>query len=103
MVARLTEKGGTFQLSAACETAFGELCEALGKAPVLQSPDVTKAFIVNTDVSDVGISAILSQASKAGEQVIAYYSHALSRTERNYCVTHRELLAVVYSLKSPPF
>jgi hypothetical protein len=30
---------------------------------------------------------------------IAYYSKAFSRTERKYCVTRRELLAVVASIK----
>jgi hypothetical protein len=33
------------------------------------------------------------------EKVIAYYSKAFSRTERKYCVTRRELLAVVASIK----
>ncbi|XP_077277424.1 uncharacterized protein LOC143905721 isoform X1 [Temnothorax americanus] len=34
------------------------------------------------------------------ERVIAYFSRVLSKTERNYCVTRRELLAVVDSVKS---
>ena len=29
------------------------------------------------------------------ERVIAYYSRAMSRPERNYCVTHKELLAML--------
>lgn len=33
------------------------------------------------------------------EKVIAYYSRALTRPEKNYCVTRRELLAVVNSIK----
>lgn len=33
------------------------------------------------------------------DQVIAYFSKSLSRLEPNYCVTRRELLAVVESVK----
>ena len=33
------------------------------------------------------------------EKVVAYYSKSLSRPERNYCVTRRELLAVVKAVK----
>ena len=33
------------------------------------------------------------------EKVIAYFSKVLNKSERNYCVTRRELLAVVESVK----
>ena len=35
------------------------------------------------------------QVTEKGEQVIAYASRALTKPERRYCVTRRELLAVV--------
>ena len=39
---------------------------------------------------------MLSQLSEDGsERVRAYASHSLSRQEQRYCVTRRELLAVV--------
>lgn len=43
-----------------------------------------------------GIGAVLSQYDKQGnEHVIAYGSRLLSKAERNYCVTRKELLAVI--------
>ena len=43
---------------------------------------------------------MISQLDESGhEHVIAYGSHLLSKTERKYCVTRRELLAVVTFVK----
>ena len=55
---------------------------------------------MDTDASNVGIGAVLSQVQDDGkERVIAYGSRVLSKAERRYCVTRRELLAVVYFLQ----
>lgn len=42
----------------------------------------------------MSIEAVLSQVQDGRERVIAYASRTLNKTERNYCVTDRELLAV---------
>ena len=52
-------------------------------------------FLVDTDSSDVGIGAVLSQLQDGQERVVAYHSRALTQPEKHYCVTRRELLAVV--------
>lgn len=44
----------------------------------------------------MGIGAVLSQVKIVVESVIAYGSHILSTGEQRYCVTRRELLAMVY-------
>ena len=65
-------------------------------APVLAFPDFTRPFILDTDASDTGIGAVLSQSMEDGcEHVIAYASRVLTKPEHHYCVTRRELLAVV--------
>ena len=58
-------------------------------------------FILDTDASGTGIGRVLSQCSPGEDQerVIAYFSQALSSQERRYCVTRRELLAVVKAIK----
>jgi hypothetical protein len=47
----------------------------------------------------VGIGGVLSQVQDGRERVIAYFSKTLSKPERNYCVTRRELLAIVKTLE----
>ena len=42
---------------------------------------------------------VLSQLQGNDEKVIGYASRALTKPERNYCVTRRELLAVVHFVK----
>lgn len=96
---QITEKGRRFQWTEACEGSFQALRKALTQTPVLALPDMQRPFILDTDASNEGLGAVLSQPSEGGERVVAYYSRALSREERNYCVTRRELLAVVQATK----
>ena len=64
-------------------------------APALAFPDCSKAFILDTDVSNQGVGAALSQEHNGEEHVVAYASHSLTKAERRYSDTHKELLAVV--------
>jgi hypothetical protein len=56
-------------------------------------------FIVDTDASNVGIGRVLFQVQDRNERAIAYYSKTLNKAEKNYCVTRRELLAMVRTLE----
>lgn len=56
-------------------------------------------YILDTDASNVGLGAVLSQLQNGEEKVICYYSKTFSKTERKYCVTRRELLAIISSIK----
>jgi len=57
-------------------------------------------LILDTDASNIGVGAVLSQVQEREKKVIAYFSRVLSKTEKSYCVTHRELLAIMDSIKS---
>ncbi|KAG5896017.1 hypothetical protein JTB14_007582 [Gonioctena quinquepunctata] len=92
---RLTEGQTKFQWSEECQDSFRKLKGALINAPVLSYPLPNGKFILDTDASNVGLGAVLSQIQEGQEKVIGYFSKTLSKPERNYCVTRRELLAVV--------
>ena len=96
----LTEKSVHFEWTSECQEAFDALHTQLVSTPVLAYPDFTRPFLLDTDASDGGIGAVLSQQDDAGlEHVVAYGSRSLTKTERRYCVTRRELLAVVTFVK----
>ena len=78
-----------------CKEAFDELKRRLTTAPVLAYPIASGKFTLDTDASEKGIGAVLSQEQNGQERVAAYFSRSLNRRERNYCVTRKELLAVV--------
>ena len=93
---RLTERATPFKWTQECQDAFEKLRHCLTSAPVLAYPDYSQPFILDTDASNTGIGAVLSQLDEDGkERVIAYASRLLSKPERRYCVTRRELLAAV--------
>ena len=92
---RLTEKNVPFTWSEAEQNSFDTLKD-LTSTPVMAYPDSSATFILDTDASNVGIGAVLSQIIEGEERVIAYGSRILTKAERQYCITRRELLAVVH-------
>ena len=96
---RLTEKNRPFLWTTECQVAFETLRKKLVEAPILAYPSSEEDFILDTDASATGIGAVLSQVQDGVERPIAYASRGLSKSERNYSVTKRELLAVVFYCK----
>ena len=83
----LTKKNLPFkvQWTRQCEEAFIKLKQCLCTAPVLTNLDFEKTFSLQTDASNVGISAILSQKDCEGQDhPIAYYSRKLLPRETRY-------------------
>lgn len=96
---QLTEKGRKFVWTNDHQTAFESMKKHLTEAPILVYPDFSKPFILDTDASDTSIGAILSQVHDGKERVICYGSRSLSKSERKYCVTRKELLSLIYFVK----
>ena len=64
----LTKKNAPNQVvwNERCEASFKRLKDLLCSAPVLQSPDFERNFVLQTDASDVGVGAVLSQVDDTG-------------------------------------
>ena len=102
---RLTEKNQPFKWSNECQAAFKHLKKYLLSPPILIYPQFDRMFILDTDTSNERVGAVLSQVGEDGrEQVVAYGSRLLTKAERKYCVTRKELLAVVtFTIKFCPY
>ncbi|KAI3369919.1 hypothetical protein L3Q82_024431 [Scortum barcoo] len=91
----LLKKTAEFQWGEPQQNTFLQLKERLTTAPVLAYPAPTGNYILDTDASNHSIGAVLSQFQWGEERVISYASSHLTPAQQRYCVTRRELLAVV--------
>ncbi|KAK2577752.1 hypothetical protein KPH14_011855, partial [Odynerus spinipes] len=96
---RLTEDKASFLWTEECQQAFEQLKKCLAESPVLAYPLTNAEFILDTDASNFAMGADLSQVQDGQEMVVAFFSKTLNKAERNYCVTRKELLAIVKSIE----
>ncbi|GFX07714.1 retrovirus-related Pol polyprotein from transposon opus [Trichonephila clavipes] len=90
----IKKKGAKFNWSGEAQDSFDQIKRTLTEAPILQLPNFSEQFNLFTDASGVGIGAVLQQNQKP----IAFASRTLNKAERNYTVTERECLAVIWAL-----
>ncbi|GFS75865.1 retrovirus-related Pol polyprotein from transposon gypsy [Trichonephila clavipes] len=83
-----------FRLLHEAQKAFVAVKAAITKAPVLKFPDFKKPFELFTDASSIGVGAVLNQEQRP----VVFASRTLRAAERNYTVTERECLALVWAL-----
>jgi len=82
---KLTERGHKFHWTKECSEAFAALKHRLITTPILSCPDYSQQFILDTDASQEGIGAVLSQRHGNEEVVVAYASRTLSKSEKILC------------------
>jgi hypothetical protein len=95
----LTKKGERFAWTLPRQEAYERLKKALTTVPVLGMPRQEGLLCLDTDASNEGLGAVLSQEQDGEYRVLVYASRSLSSAERSYCTTRKELLAVTYGLK----
>ncbi|GBM66117.1 Retrovirus-related Pol polyprotein from transposon 412 [Araneus ventricosus] len=96
---KLTEARSNFNWTEECEKSFNSQKQALITFLVLTYPRTAKDFFLDSDPSNQGIGAVLSQKIGNEDCVIAYFSKSLGKPEKYYCVTRKELLAIVTSIE----
>lgn len=95
----LTRKNKKFVWSDETEESFVTLKSKLVEAPILCCPDFDLPFNIQTDASNFGLGAVLTQDYQDGEKVVAYASRSLTKNERNYSATEKECLAVIWAIE----
>ena len=89
-----------FSWTETCQAAFEELKNRLTTAPVLAFPRMDLPFIVETDASDIGVGAILSQKYEDGSiHVIAYSSSALRAQKKSWITAEKEAFAIISAVR----
>ena len=96
---KLLSKNVEWHWDKRCHEAWEQLKQKLMSSEILSYPRPGSKFILDTDASNMAVGAVLSQIQDGQEKVLAYASRGLGKPERRYCVTRRELLAVVTYIK----
>ena len=98
----LLKKGQPVQLEGFDEPlkkAFHKLQDAILASPVLALPKKDLPYSVDTDASDYQIGAALFQTQPdAQPKPIGFFSRTLAAAERNYSVSEKDCLAVIWAV-----
>ena len=80
---------------------FRKIKEILNEKVMLSYPDFNRELIIATDASKYGIGCMLYQIDdNKQKRYIRFASRSMSKSERNYGAPQRELLGVLYALRS---
>ena len=91
----LTKKDINFTWKEEHTKAMRALIHRLVDYTKLSIPDRNKEFVINSDASGCAIGAVLLQEDKP----IAFFSKALSDTQKRYTIYDQELLALISALQ----
>ena len=83
------------------DSTFHQLKTQMLKIALIKLPDPEGEFVLETDASKVAVGAILEQnfSSAGGEFPVAFFSRALTTTERNNSAYELEMDAVVRAVE----
>lgn len=94
----LTRKNRKFEWTPTYQQALDTVKGHLISAPVLSCPNFDLPFTIQTDASDYGLGAVLTQVQDGDEKAICYLSRSLTKNERKYTTTEKECLALLFAV-----
>jgi hypothetical protein len=96
----LLKKDTKFQWNDDAQKAFDTLKQRFTEQPVLQMPDMTRPFEIESDASKFAYGAVLTQKDTNGARhPVAFLSKTFTPTERRYEIYDRELMGIVRALE----
>lgn len=99
----LLKKNALWEWSAECQVAFEKIKEELVNSEMLHKPDLSLPFCMLTDSSGYGLGVHLFQEKEVDgireHLSIAFASRILQKHEKNYTITEKELLAIVWGFR----
>lgn len=99
LLRQLIKDGAAFVWTAEHEDSFRVLKSILVDTKILSYFDPTLKTRLIADASTVALGAVFVQFKNDIPRVISYASKSLSETERRYCQTEKEALALVWSVE----
>ncbi|KAI5353741.1 hypothetical protein L3X38_006635 [Prunus dulcis] len=85
--------------TAECETAFSELKEYMGRAPLLSTPEHGDILVIYLSVSASAVSSVLIRLKDNAEHPVHYVSKALQDAEVRYPDVEKLAFALVVSAR----
>ena len=88
-----------FELSEEARTAFHQLKHILTTDLILNLPDDTMPYKLQTDASVAGIGAVLLQVTPNGDRPLAYMSKKLTKSQINWPTIEQECYAIIQAVE----
>lgn len=96
---QLIKKDVKFEWALIHEEAFQSIKKAMSNVETLAYFDPKDKTRLVTDASPYGLGAVLIQMKDHTERIIAYGAKSLTDTEKRYCTTEKEALAIVWGVE----
>ncbi|XP_062100796.1 uncharacterized protein LOC133806720 [Humulus lupulus] len=92
-------KSKTFEWTAECEEALGQLKQYLTSPPLLSKPKDNETLFIYLAVSETAVSAILVREEEGKQSPVYYVSKALLNAETRYSQLEKLALALIHAAR----
>lgn len=99
LLCKLLEKDAKYVFDEKCMETFKLLKQKLTPTPIITAPNWSLPFELMCNASDVAVGAVLGQRINKMFHSVYYASKTMNEAQRNYTVTEKELLAIVFAIE----